>query len=452
MSEAILQIYHRLPGPVRSVAASVRGMSLRWWRYGPDTDRLVAEATEREYWDAAMWQRWRKARLAVLLEKAVTDVPYYREQWNERHRRGDKSSWRELENWPILEKETIRQHSRNFVADTAKIKNLKHVHTSGTTGKSLDLWRSKKTDRAWYALFEARCRNWHKVSRHDRWAILGGRLVTPVSMRQPPFWVWNAALNQLYMSSYHLAPDLIPYYLDALSDYGIHYLYGYSSSLYELAQAAIRLGIDKLKMEVALTNAEPIFDYQREAIEKAFGCPVRETYGMAEIAAAASECEHGRLHLWPDVGHTEVDDETGDFLCTGLLNDNMPLIRYRVGDRVRLSDADVSCRCGRTLPQIAAIEGRVDDVLVTRDGRRIGRLDPVFKTDLPIREAQIIQEAIDRIRIRYVPDHSFTNQTGELLTKRLQSHLGNVDIVLEALDQIPRTANGKFRAVVSHLL
>jgi phenylacetate-CoA ligase len=271
-------------------------------------------------------------------------------------------------------------------------------------------------------------------------------------VRQPPFWVWNAALNQLYMSSYHLAPDLIPYYLNALSHYRIRYLYGYSSSLYELAQAAIRLGSDDQKMEVVLTNAEPLFDYQRRAIEKAFGCPVRETYGMAEIAVAASECGHGGLHLWPDVGHTEVHDETGDLLCTGLLNDDMPLIRYRVGDRVRPGGAEVSCACGRTLPQIAAIEGRLDDVLVTRDGRRIGRLDPVFKTELPVREAQIIQEAIDRIRIRYVPEDGFTNQTGELLTKRLQAHLGNVDVVLEALDRIPRTANGKFRAVVSQLL
>src|SRR5437016_14584366 len=100
---------------------------------------------------------------------------------------------------------------------------MKHVHTSGTTGQSLDLWRSKSTERAWYALFEARCRRWYGVSRHERWAILGGQLVTPVGLRRPPFWLWNAALNQLYMSSYHSAPDLVPHYLDSLSRYRIGY-------------------------------------------------------------------------------------------------------------------------------------------------------------------------------------------------------------------------------------
>ena len=91
--------------------------------------------------------------------------------------------------------------------------------------------------RAWYALFEARWRGWYGVSRRDRWAILGGQLVAPVSATRPPFWVWNAALSQLYMSSYHLAPELIPAYLDELARRRITYLWGYSSALHALAKS-----------------------------------------------------------------------------------------------------------------------------------------------------------------------------------------------------------------------
>src|SRR5262249_43089394 len=145
------------------------------------------------------------------------------------------------------------------------------------------------TVRAWYALMEARWRRWYGVSRHDRWAILGGQLVTPVAQRRPPFWVWNAALRQLYMSSYHLAPHLIPYYLDALRRHRIQYLWGYPSALHALAQEAVRRQRRDLKMTVAIANAEPLFDYQRQTIAEAFQCPVRETYGLAEIVAAASE-------------------------------------------------------------------------------------------------------------------------------------------------------------------
>src|SRR5204863_3503874 len=125
--------------------------------------------------------------------------------------------------------------------------------------------------------------------------------------------------------------------------------------------------------------AEPLYEYQREAISRAFGCPVRETYGMAEIAAAAGECEHGSLHQWRDTGIIEATDGDGpsDFICTGLINADMPLIRYTVGDSGKLSAK--KCPCGRNLPAIETIEGRTDDLLYTVDGRRIGRMDPVFK-------------------------------------------------------------------------
>src|SRR5205823_7987019 len=124
----------------------------------------------------------------------------------------------------------------------------------------------------------------------------------------------------------HLASDLVPYYLDALVRHRIKYLLGYSSSLYELARHALELKRRDLKMTVAITNAEPLFDYQRKAIEEAFQCPVRETYGLAEIVMAASECHASRLHLWPDVSRLEVVEggqpaaqgTSGDFISTGL--------------------------------------------------------------------------------------------------------------------------------------
>jgi phenylacetate-CoA ligase len=134
-------------------------------------------------------------------------------------------------------------------------------------------------------------------------------------------------------------------------------------------------------------------------------------------------------------------------VCTGLLNADMPLIRYRMGDRGALGSTS-PCACGRTLPALACIEGRTDDVLYTIDGRRVGRLDPAFKERLPIREAQIVQETLDRVRVRFVPAPDFTLSALDSLTKRLQARLGPVEIIPERLDEIPRTSRGKFRAVI----
>ncbi|HEX6533931.1 MAG TPA: AMP-binding protein [Gemmatimonadaceae bacterium] len=469
MSDWRLELYHHLPTPARAVAAGARGWYLRAWRYGPETERLVAEALERERWSAERWRAWREERLAMVLHRAATRVPYYREQWAARRRRGDRAGWERLEHWPVLEKEAVRRDARAFVADDRDPRRMFHEHTSGTTGTSLDLWWSRETVRAWYALFEARWRRWYGVSRRDRWAILGGQLVVPVTRRAPPFWVWNPALRQLYLSSYHLAPDLVPHYVDAIRRHRVRYLWGYPSALHALAVGAERAGgIGRaLGLRVAIANAEPVLPHQREAVERAFACPLRETYGMAEIVAAAGECEYGALHLWPEAGLVEVLDgespvaagETGDLVCTGLANPDMPLVRYRLGDRGaiggRLSqpraESRSSCPCGRTLPRLARLEGRSDDVLYTRDGRAVGRMDPVFKSRLPVLEAQIVQETLDRVRVRYVPAPEWSAADGEAIVERIRDRLGDVEVRLEPVAAIARDANGKLRAVVCAL-
>src|SRR5262249_4057883 len=295
------------------------------------------EALDRERWSPERWKSWREERMAYMLHRAATQVPYYRQSWAERRRQGDQASWEYIENWPILEKEAVRENPRALVADDLNLRHMFHLHTSGTTGKPLSLFQSREVVRAWYALFEARCHRWYGLSRHDRWAILGGKLVTPARQQRPPFWVWNAPLRQLYMSSYHLSSSLIPDYLDALKRYRITYIEGYTSSLYALAAAALRLRRDNIQLSLAITNAEPLFEYQREVIAKAFHCVVRETYGMAETVGAASECEAGCLHVWPEAGHIEVMEgdkaltsgAVGDLVCTGLVNVAMPLVRYR---------------------------------------------------------------------------------------------------------------------------
>lgn len=449
MSSTLLNIYHRLPGWMRSGAVRLHGFHLRSWRFGPETPRLMEEAFERDYWSQEQWQEWKRQQLSFVLHRAATCVPYYRNQWAERRRQGDLSSWLELENWPVLDKEAVRSRPRDFVADDCDPKRMFYGHTSGTTGTPIDLWRSRKTMRTLYALSSSRTRGWHGVKSDDRWAKLGGQVVTPGHQKEPPFWVWNGALKQLYMSSYHLAPNLITHYLDALISHRITYLFGYTSSVFALAQEMIRLNRKDIKMKVVITEAEPLFEHQRRVIEEAFQCSVRETYGMGEQVTAASECDSGVLHQWPEVGHVEVvgesgsigESEFGDLVCTSLLNSDMPLIRYRVGDRGRISTE--ACECGRSLPKMEIVEAGSYDLLITQDGRRILGLEDVF-FNTPIRQAQIVQERLDLIRARYVPAPGFTSESARSIVKGVQARMKGVEVILEPVGEIPRAANGKF--------
>jgi len=448
VSDLLLRLYHRLPAPARSAAATLRGFYLRMWRYGADTERLIEEALARDRWTPERWRIWREERLAAQLERAATRVPYYRDAWQARRRAGDRASWEVLGNWPILEKATLRDNPGAFLASDCRPGDVVREPTSGTTGTPLAIAKSRHTLRGLYALAAARGRRWYEVSAGDRTARLGGQLVAPLAQRRPPFWVWNAAGHELYMSTFHLAPELIPHYLDALARYRIVALAGYTSSLCALAQGVLRAGRTDLQMKVVVTSAEPLAANQRAVIAAAFGAPVRETYGMTENVAAASECEAGQLHQWPEVGLIEAHEE--EFICTGLLNEAMPLIRYRVGDRGRLAPETETCECGRTLPVIAGLEGRSSDLLVTQDGRRVFWLNPVFY-GLPVRQSQIVQETLRRVRVRFVPAPDFTEAAGRTVITRLRERVGDLEVVLEPVAEMPRTPGGKVRAVVSHV-
>ncbi|HSG91846.1 MAG TPA: hypothetical protein VLA56_21705, partial [Pseudomonadales bacterium] len=458
------RVFRRLPQPLKTLAASVHGARLARRRFGgtgpvAETERLVDEALEREQWDASRWRRYLDERTSEMLRHAATRVPYYRSLWAA----GDAEPSRDLAHWPVLEKDAVRQAPEAFIADGSP--RLYPEATSGTTGTPLRLFRSAEVERQWYALFEARSRRWYGVDRFAPWAILGGRLVVPPERAEPPFWVWNAGLRQLYLSSYHLHPRHARSFLDAMARRDVRHVYGSSSAIHELARAVLEVDPEvgrRLGLAVAVTNAEPLLPVQRRDIEAAFGCPARETWGMAELVAAAGECEHGRMHLWPEVGLVEVDvvevNKGREVIATTLIARDQPLIRYRLGDRLAEAPAppgEASCPCGRTLPVITGLEGRVDDALVLPDGRRVGRLDPVFKGDLPIREAQIVQESPAQVRLRYVPADGFDDASSAELRRRLADRLGGpgtdqgqVEIVLDAVERIPRDANGKFRAVV----
>jgi len=457
----LVELYHRLPYPLRVVAASAHGYKLRQQRYTPHTEDLAAAALERETWSAERWQRWQQERLAALLQRAATQVPYYRDYWQQRRRQGDHAAWDVLDNWPILTKDTLREQPHAFVADDCDMRRLHRESTSGTTGKPLSIWASRDAIREWFGLFEARLRIWNGVSRADAWAMFGGQLVAPAAQTRPPFWVWNAGLHQLYLSSYHVAPARVAAYLAAMRRHDVQYMLGYSHAMYSLAQAVLEAGEEAPRLRVAISNAEPLYDEQRAAIQAAFGCPTRKTYGMVEMVAAASECGQGTLHVWPEVGLIQVraDEEdmplaagqTGRLICTGLLNSDMPLIRYEVGDRGAMRPDSERCACGRTLPALYDVEGRLGDVIVTYDGRRIGRLGTAIKGDTAVREVQIIQETLDQLRVRFVPAPGYRPEDGVLLAQRLRERVGEMDVVLEPVEHIPRTSNGKFRAVISHV-
>jgi phenylacetate-CoA ligase len=456
-----LRIYHHLPYPLRVVAASLWGYHLRSWRYGPETERLVEAALERETWSEEKWNIWREERLAFILNRAATQVPYYRAYWQARRRKGDRSSWDLLSNWPILSREELRLQPSAFVAEDCDSRKMYADHTSGTTGTPLTIWLTRSTIHQWYAIFEARIRRWYGVSYKVPWGIFGGQVVVPFAQKKPPFWVRNLSLNQTYFSVLHIAPWTFQAYLDEIKNAKLTHLIIYTNSLYSIAcEVPLEAQPVKSNLKVIFTNAEPLFDFQRKKLEEVFGCPVKETYGLAEMVCAASECERGNLHWWPEAGVHEIVDEngfqvnpgeTGRLISTGLLNLDMPLIRYDTKDLAVRPERAAQCPCGRSLPLAGKFVGRHDDVIVTADGRKLTQLDSIFDPHLPLKEAQIVQNALDDFVIRVVVEPGWTQADADYLIAELEKRVGKVRISVKQENHIERTWAGKFRIIVSNV-
>ncbi len=217
-------------------------------------------------------------------------------------------------------------------------------------------------------------------------------------------------------------------------------------------------GIEAPQLKAVITSSEKLTPAMRETFTSVYQCKTYDSWSGVEACGLVSECEHGSLHISPDMGIVELLDENdrpvkpgevGEVVCTGLLNFDQPLIRYRIGDRMRLGTEP--CKCGRNMPVVAEIMGRVEDTVVGKDGREMVRFHGVF-VDLPsVIEGQIVQHDLYSFEINVVTTDNFSKEEANTIRNRMISQLGDVTVEIQRLERIPRNANGKFQAVISHV-
>jgi phenylacetate-CoA ligase len=450
-------LYARLPVWAQNGAVSAYGLYWHWVRFGSGYRRFVREYVERENLNAEEWRAWQKERISNLLKAVVENVPYYRASWNSREKKAALEG--RLEELPLLEKEPIRADYRSFLRqDISPLHPLK-FHTSGSTGTPISTIWTIDEYRNSRALREVRSLRWAGVSYEMPRATISGRLVEPNPDSTGPFHRFNAVEKQVYFSAFHLRHDTASQYVDTLRKHRVQWLTGYAVSYFLLAKFILDLGLQVPPLKAVITTSEKVTPQMREVMERAYGCRIFEEYSTVENAVFASECERGRLHISPDVSIVEIlrpdgspsePGEVGEVVTTCFLRQYQPFIRYRLGDLAMLGDTP--CPCGRQMPVIKEVIGRIEDVVVGPDGRQMVRFHGVFVNQPHIREGQIIQESLNRIRVKVVPEKGFGADDIQDVISRVQRRMGTqVDVVVEAVDCIPRTSAGKFRAVICRL-
>jgi phenylacetate-CoA ligase len=357
---------------------------------------------------------------------------------------------------PLLDKHDLRQNGQAFLAEGLSPTSLWLEKTSGTTGTSLRIYWPKPMVIQWSALVEILVRNPAGVGQPIPRAMIGGRPIVKGNTRRPPYWRFNRSWRQLYLSAYHIARDTAAGYVDAIRDYGAEWMTGYGSAIAALAEHALEMGVPPLPMRSVIVSGDTFTPAMRASVEAFFQCRAFDHYGQCEGVCMAMECPHGRMHLIPGVGIVEITDEkgaacapgeVGEIVATGLLNDAMPLVRYRLGDYAAWAE-DQECACGDENPIVENLEGRLDDYLVTVDGRRIGRLSTAMKRSPTIHSAQIVQDRPGHAYLLVRPSDGYRSADAAAVRDDALERIGEFDFDTVEVAEIPRTPQGKTRLVV----
>ncbi len=464
MNPWLKRLYDLAPAGLQDALVSAFSARLEKQRYGGRFAEFRALLEESQWWDAAKMGAWQDERLRAIVRHAYEHVPYYRELFDHHGIDAQKFRGREdLPRIPTLSRDTVKSRADDLKSRRAGDVSPGHGHTSGTTGSPLSVWYSADAITMNYAVMD-RQYQWAgaRLARDgDRAAVVRGNVIVPLSQKKPPYWRHNRSLNQLLMSSFHLTPDNLTVYYEALRDFQPRIIDGYPSSLYVIAKVLLNRG-ERLPLAAAITSSETLYDFQREAIEAAFQCRVFDYYAAAERVVFADECDHHQgHHLCEEYGITEIlgDDDRplapgneGIMAGTSLHNIGMPLIRYKTTDRTALKVKP--CTCGRPLPLMEDVTTKAEDLLRLKDGRLIppSVLTHPFKPLDCIEASQIVQTDLDRIVVRLIPRAEYTEQHGRTLVRDLKARLGaDMRVDLEFVKEMPRTARGKFKWVISQV-
>jgi len=360
---------------------------------------------------------------------------------------------------PLLTKDDLRNHSSSMISDGFDKSSLRRKSTSGSTGVSVEVFVDEEAQQ-----FKRAC-----TLRSDEWT--GWRLGERKAMiwGNPEYLKrgWRGRLRntfldrECYLDTLKMTPQMMLNYLHTLQRKPPSLMLGHAHSLYLFAQFVQNSGGAGFQPNGIISTAMVLCESERSVIEDVFHCPVTNRYGCEEVSLIACECEeHKGLHINCDGVYVEIvrtdgspaePGELGAVIVTDLANRAMPMIRYQIGDMAVLSDR--TCRCGRGLPLLEKIEGRVADYVVTPRGELISgiSLTENFAMLIPgIKQLQIVQEAVDRFLFRIVRDKDFGHESTKRIQDLVEERFGpGVIHQCEFVERIPQEPSGKYRFCIS---
>lgn len=410
--------------------------------------------------EALQEQQWRAVQAA--LQHAYDTVPFYRQRFDAGGvRPGQIQTPADMARIPLLDRSDLSAYFEAVRARTAPPPDLVENHTGGSTGRPTHFFQDR-TGLDWQSAAVLRCQRWAGLEPGACTAHLWASptdldILTSLSGR-----LRNLVLNAHILPAFRIGPEALARHAHTLQHLRPRGLVGYTSALVLLARYMEAEGLSRAPGGIGciIASAEQLYPEARRRLEQVFACPVYDRYGSREVGCIAHECEQHRLHLNAETLYVEAVQDgapvasgaPGELAITTLCAPGFPLVRYRIEDAGTLSEAP--CPCGRGLPVLESLLGRVHDILTTPDGRYLpGEFFPhLMKDFVGVERFQVLQDTRDRLTLRLQPNAQHAPRETAQIEQAIHQAMGpGVTVTVKQVDRLTPLPSGKHRFTISRV-
>jgi phenylacetate-CoA ligase len=407
-------------------------------------------------------------QLRTLLTHCIQHVPYYQEMMRQANLKPqDIQTLADVRHLPRLQRRTYQDQCDRFQARglPAGTTPTTTMRTSGTSGMPIAV-RQTNLVNFWWCAFHLRDLAWCGVDLRRCLAVIRGLGASGAEQQRALRGYkqdhWNDQFPRLlengpaYVMDIHQEPrQQLQWLLRVQPDY----LLSYPPNLEFLAGLLVESGQRLDKLRTILTLGETLTDEGRARIESGFGVPVKNSYSCVEAGYLASTCPAGHgLHVHGENVLLEVlnehdkpcqPGETGRVVLTTLHNFLTPFVRYEILDSATLGPE--RCPCGRGLPLLTHVQGKRRPQFRLPDGRRkdSGFLVRQLRKLGAYHQHQIIQQRIDHLLVRLIPNRTWTEEHTAQVVHWVQEYFeAPIDVEVQVVDRLEMTEAGKVRDVL----
>ncbi len=440
-------------------------MPLHKWLISRRAELYYKELKQSQWLPPAKIKELQELKLRKLIAHAYKHVSFYRQKFDEAGiKPSDIRTLEDLQKVPLLSKRDVRENIYfDLLSDNHRKDRILRIQTSGSTGEpfvcfadqhQLEIrWASTQRSLEWtgYRFGDKQARLWHQT--------LG---MTPLQVFRERVDAWFN--RRLFVPAYELSDKNLTKFVDAIRKHNPVLIDGYAESFNFLAHYIKQHGLEGLSPKGIVSSAQALPEQSREVIEKTFGCGVFDKYGSREFSGIAYECDaHEGHHVVGESYIVEIlkdgrpakPGEVGEVVITDLNNFCLPMLRYRVGDLAEAMDDSKPCPCGRGLPRIGRIEGRVQAIIVGTNGNYVPGtfFAHVFKDyDHILLQYQVVQEELGSMTLKLIKAPGFDDTVFKELLALLHNFLGaDMRINAEFVDHIPMVRTGKQQGSISKI-